>query len=149
MIFKRNFSLETLVHNTILFSKILILFFSLYIMTSTTAKKVIIRIIVALFLIISGLAFVPYLIPSSTAPTVPEDTAVDLETYLDTETTDIVSPSAEAPNVNAPEENDIQVVVTEKENQSEMDQTVEIPLENGEVDTPTLGDFSDSLQLSQ
>ncbi|MDR0651224.1 MAG: hypothetical protein LBG59_07710 [Candidatus Peribacteria bacterium] len=117
-------------------------------MTSTTAKKIIIRVIVALFLMISGLAFVPYLLPSSSAPIVPEDTTVDLETYLDTETTDIVVPSNETPNVNTPGENDIQVVVTEKEDQNEMDQTIEVLLENGEMDTPTVGDFSDSLQLS-
>jgi hypothetical protein len=117
-------------------------------MTSTTAKKIIIRVIVALFLIISGLAFVPYLLPAST-PTIPEDITADLETYLDTEITDIVVASNETPNVNTPEENDIQVVVTEKENQNEMEQTVEVLLENGEIDTPTLGDFSDSLQLAQ
>jgi hypothetical protein len=115
----------------------MILFFLLSIMTSTTAKKVIIRIIVALFLLISGLAFVPYLIAPSSVPTIPEDTTADIETYLNAETTDIVSPSNETPNVNTPEENDIQVVVTEKEDQNEMDQTVEVLLENGEIDTPT------------
>ncbi|MDR2189885.1 MAG: hypothetical protein LBP53_01525 [Candidatus Peribacteria bacterium] len=116
-------------------------------MTNSTTKKILIRIIVALFLLISGLAFVPYLITPSTTPTVPEDVPTDLKEY-ETENIDVVVPSNEPINVNAPEENNLQVIVTEKDNQNEMDQTVEIPLENGEIDTPTLGDFSDSLQLS-
>jgi preprotein translocase subunit SecF len=117
-------------------------------MASSTTKKVIIWIIVGLFLITTGLTFVLYL----TAPTqipVDENVPTDIEEYVNLEqNVNIVTPQEEV-NVDTPEENDIQVVVTENENQNEMTQTVEVPLENGEVDTPTVGDFSDSLQLSQ
>jgi hypothetical protein len=121
----------------------------MYLKMTSTTKKIVIWIIVILFLIISGLAFVPYLIAPSSAPVIPEDDQpINLEEYITSEDTDIVVPSNEDINVHNPEENDVQIIVTERENQDEMDQTIEIPLENGEIDTPTLGDFSDSLQLS-
>lgn len=116
-------------------------------MATSRAKKIIIRVIVILFLASSGLTFVLYLMAPSETPQ-PEDQNVNIEEFIDVNTTDVVIPNNEEIDVDNPENNDVQVVVTENDNQNEMDQTVEIDLGNGELDTPTLGDFSDSLQLA-
>ena len=110
------------------------------------AKKIIIWIIVILFILSTGLSFVLYF----TAPKVPQDepTNINLEEYVDLEKTDVVVPNGEV-DINHPETTETQIVVTEKENVSEMDQVVEVPMENGQIDTPTVADFTDNLQLTQ
>ncbi len=111
------------------------------------AKKIIIWIIVILFILSTGLtSFVLYF----TNPKVPQDepTNINLEEYVDLEKTDVVVPNGEV-DVNHPETTETQIVVTEKENVSEMDQVVEVPMENGQIDTPTVADFTDNLQLTQ
>ncbi|MDR0368996.1 MAG: hypothetical protein LBH96_00175 [Candidatus Peribacteria bacterium] len=113
-----------------------------------TTKKIIIRIIVVLFLISSGLTFVLYLIAPSQPP-IDENGATDVEEYINLDNVNLVTPVDSEINVDTPEENNLQVVVTEDENQNEMSETIEIPLDDGSVDTPTKGDFSDSLQLTQ
>jgi hypothetical protein len=137
-------SLETLPYNSIINQNFI---FLLIAMANSNVKKIIIRIIVILFLVSSGLTFVLYLMAPSPAPQ-QENQTVNIEEYIDVDTTDVVIPSEEI-DVDNPENNDIQVVVTENEDQNEMNQTVEVPLEDGTTDTPTLGDFSESLQLSQ
>ena len=117
-------------------------------MATTNTKKIIIWVIVILFLASSGLTFILYL----TAPAqLPADDLVptNLEQYIDIDNVNVISTSNEEINVNNPEENDIQVVITEDENQNEMNETVEVLLEDGSIDRATVGDFSDSLQLSQ
>ena len=116
-------------------------------MTNSTTKKVIIRLIVALFLISSGLSFILYF-TAPTQPPVDETVPTGVEEYVNIDNVNLVTPNDEEINVDSPEENVVQVVVTEDENADEMDQRVEVPLEDGSVDTPTVGDFSDSLQLS-
>jgi hypothetical protein len=62
----------------------------------------------------------------------------------------VIGTDDEAINVDNPDDNNIQVVVNENENQNEMDEVVVVPLENGENDTPTIGDVSsDSLTITQ
>jgi hypothetical protein len=94
-------------------------------MAGTTTKKVIIWIIIILFLISSGLTFVLYLIAPSETP-VNEDGPINLQEYVDVDTVNIVVPTNEIVDVDTPDENSIQVVVSEDETK------------NGEIDTPTL-----------
>ena len=117
-------------------------------MSTTRTKKIIIRVIVILFLASSGLTFVLYI----TAPSqVPENEIVptNLEEYINLENVEVVTTSNEEINVDNPEDNNIQVVVTEDENQNEMDVMVDVPMEDGTIDHPTVADFTDNLQLSE
>ncbi|MDR0370140.1 MAG: hypothetical protein LBH96_06750 [Candidatus Peribacteria bacterium] len=118
-------------------------------MTNSKAKKIIIRIIVILFLISSGLTFVLYLMAPSDQPIQDDNQSVNIEEYIDLETTEVIIPNNENIDVNNPEDNEVQVVVTEDENQDEMSETVEVLLDDGTIDTPTVGDFTDTLQLSE
>jgi len=113
-------------------------------MASSRTKKTIIRIIIILFLASSALTSVLYFFPSK----LPAENVLpqnDIEAYIDPATTDIVVNGDV--DIDHPENNDIQVVITEDETKTDMDQMVEVVLEDGSVDTPTVGDFSDSLQL--
>jgi uncharacterized protein YpmB len=118
-------------------------------MVSTRTKKIIIWTIVILFLISSGLTFVLYLM----APTVSQsdnEAISPLEEYVDLEeNVEVVNSTNEEINVDVPQDNDLQVVVSENEEVNEMDRPVNVALPDGRIDTPTVGDFSDSLQLSQ
>jgi len=117
-------------------------------MATSTTKKVIIRVIVILFLISSGLTFVLYLMAPSEQPS-DDSQPINLEEYLDLEAVDLIFPSNEDIDVNNPENNDIQIIITENEDQDEMSQVLEIDMGDGAIDTPTVGDFSDSLQYLQ
>ena len=100
----------------------------------------------ALFLISTWLGFILYF--GSPKTEVQDENSVNIWEYVDLESKNIVIPNGEV-DVNNPENTNAQVVVTEKENVSEMDKVVEVPLEDGSLDNPTVADFSDSLQLSQ
>lgn len=115
---------------------------------SSTTKKIIIWIIVILFIITSGLTFILYFIPSNNENPENNNEEVDLNQYVDIENTQVVVPSEEI-DINHPENSNAQVIVTEKENVTEMDKVIEVSMENGKIDNPTLGDFSDSLQLTE
>jgi len=115
-------------------------------MATSRAKKIVIRAIVVLFLASSALTSVLYFFPSE-VPVGDPNPSNDIEAYIDTSTTDIVV-NGEL-DIDHPEDNDIQVVITEDETKTDMDQIVEVILEDGSVDTPTVGDFSDSLQLAE
>jgi hypothetical protein len=116
-------------------------------MAGTTTKKVIIWVIIILFLVSSGLTFVLYLIsPSQTS--VEENAPVDLQEYVDVDSVNVVVPSNESINVDTPEDNDIQLIVSEDEDKDEENTTLTVPLGNGEVDNPTQSDFTDTLQLA-
>lgn len=81
----------------------------------------------------------------------PENEVVSpLEPYVDLEeNVEVVNSTNEEINVDVPKDNDLQVVVSENEDVNEMNRPVTVALPDGRVDTPTVGDFSDSLQLSQ
>lgn len=108
--------------------------------------KIFIRITVALFLLSTGLWFILYFWSPKTE--IQDENQVNLWEYIDLEKKDVILPNGEV-DVNNPENTNAQVIVTEKENISEMDKVVEVPLEDWSLDNPTVADFSDSLQLSQ
>ena len=87
--------------------------------------------------------------PSGQPTTQDLDRSIDITEYIDLDTVEIIIPNNENIDVNNPENNEIQLIVTENESQNEMDQIIEVTLEDGSTDTPTLGDFSDSLQFAQ
>ncbi|MDR0608152.1 MAG: hypothetical protein LBG52_07640 [Candidatus Peribacteria bacterium] len=113
-------------------------------------RKIIIWTIVILFLISSGLTFVLYLVAPSVAQ--PDDGVASspLEEYVELEEhVEVVNSTDEEINVDVPQDNDLQVVINEDEDFNEMDTPIDVVLSDGRIDTPTVGDFSDSLQLSQ
>lgn len=117
-------------------------------MATSSTKKIIIRVIVALFLLSSGLTFVLYFTAPSQPP-VDENVPTNVEEYVNIDDVNLVTLTDGEINVDNPEDNDLQIIVTEDEDKDEMDQTVEVAFPDGSVDTPTVGDFSDSLELVQ
>lgn len=116
-------------------------------MVTQRTRKIIIRAIIALFLLSSGLTFLPYLISSSATPETIEDPS-NLEEYIDLESNvEVISPNQEI-NVDTPEENDVQIVVNEDETKNEQGQPVIVPLPNGGSEEIVTTDLTDTLQVS-
>lgn len=110
-----------------------------------TVKKILIRAIVVWFLAITVLWFFSTLFTSNSRK---ETQTWAVENTL-SDTTKVVVTNPENVDVNAPENTDAQIIVTENENLSEMDKVTEVMLDDGTIDLPTESDFSDSLQLTQ
>ncbi|MDD2537269.1 MAG: hypothetical protein PHU61_02115 [Candidatus Absconditabacteria bacterium] len=116
-------------------------------MAKASTRKIIVRVIIILFLISSALTSLIYLFQTPVVDDV-LDSDVDIQAYVEPGI-EVVVPDGTTVDVNNPEDNDLQVVVLEDDTRTEMDQVVEVLLEDGSIDTPTVADFSDSLQVSQ
>ncbi|MDR0860167.1 MAG: hypothetical protein LBO09_04215 [Candidatus Peribacteria bacterium] len=117
-------------------------------MVTTRTRKIIIRIIVILFLLSSGLTFVSYLISPSADPQPTEDPS-NLEEYVDLENNvEVVTPNEEI-DVNAPGNNEVQVVVNEDETKNEENPTIVVTLPDGSQENLNETDLTDNLQLSK
>ena len=106
-------------------------------MASKTTRKVIIRVIVALFLLSSGLSFILYF-TAPTQPPVDENVPTDIEEYINIDNVNLITLTDEEIDVDAPEDNEIQIIITEDEDRDEMDETIEVLLEDGSIDMPTV-----------
>ncbi|MDR2541277.1 MAG: hypothetical protein LBD11_05985 [Candidatus Peribacteria bacterium] len=126
-----------------------IYFFIFFTMVTIRTRKIIIRVIVVLFLLSSGLTFVSYLISPSVTPQPIEDPS-NLGEYIDLENNvEVITPNEEI-NVDAPGDNDVQVVLNEDETKNEENnKTVVVTLPDGSQENLNETDLNDNLQISK